>query len=67
MSLKRYCDMCGNLIMMGRYLTIEIKANRNDIKGSLSERDLCEECAQKVREFVIKYEDSQHKKEDSLL
>lgn len=45
--------------MMGRFLTIEIKANRNDIKGSLSEKDLCEECAQEVREFVIKYEDRQ--------
>ena len=46
--------MCGNLIMMGRFLTIEIKANRDGIKGSLSERDLCEECAQKAREMILK-------------
>lgn len=59
MSLKRYCDMCGNLIMMGRFLTIEIKANRNDIKGSLSERDLCEECAVSIRDAVLNWKEKE--------
>jgi hypothetical protein len=39
---------------MGRFLTIEIKANRNDIRGSLSEQDLCEECAKKVKKMILK-------------
>ena len=59
MSLKRYCDMCGNLIMMGRFLTIEIKANRNDIKGSLSEQDLCEECAVSIWDAVLKWKEKE--------
>lgn len=45
--------------MMGRYLTIEIKANRNDIKGSLSEKDLCEECAVSIRDAVLKWKEKE--------
>lgn len=51
--------MCGNLIMMGRFLTIEIKANRNDIKGSLSEKDLCEECAVSIRDTVLTWKEKE--------
>lgn len=45
--------------MMGRFLTIEIKANRNDIKGSLSECDLCEECAVSIRDSVLKWKEKE--------
>lgn len=59
MALKRYCDMCGIEIDMGRYLTIEIVANRIDLKGSMDERDLCEECAVSIRDAVLTWKEKE--------
>lgn len=59
MALRRFCDMCGIQIVQGRFLTIEIKSGsgRSDLRGELNEKDLCEECARKVSDFVTGWEE----------
>ena len=52
--------MCGKEIVMGRLLTIEIKSpnRRFDLRGVLSERDLCEDCAEAIKEKVTGWKDA---------
>lgn len=54
MALRRFCDMCGIQVVNGRYLTLELKSGsgRRDIANELSEKDVCEDCAKKVRTLV---------------
>ena len=46
--------MCGIQVVNGRYLTLELKSGsgRRDIANELSEKDVCEDCAKKVRTLV---------------
>lgn len=59
MALRRFCDMCDSQIFMGRYLTVEIKggSGRHDLRGELSEKDLCEDCAVSLRDAVLMWEE----------
>lgn len=51
--IKNYCDMCGNEIE-GTVWQMSIKPKSNMFLGDIfnAERDLCEICRNKVREFI---------------
>lgn len=51
--IKNYCDMCGNEIE-GTVWQMSIKPKGNMFLGDIfnAERDLCEICRNKVREFI---------------
>ena len=51
---KRYCDMCGKEMECGNYLTVEIEGHGiKNLNGQMREKEICEDCAVKVREFIL--------------
>ena len=53
--VKRYCDMCGKEISSLGFLTVAIEGYgiTTALNGQMQEKEICEECAVKVREFIL--------------
>lgn len=52
--LKRYCDMCGKEMNPYCFLFIEIVPSvTRHMEGQMRQKEICEDCAIKVREFVV--------------
>ena len=52
--VRRFCDMCGKEINPHRFLTVAIvgHALTTALSGQMQEKEICEDCAVKVREFI---------------
>lgn len=52
--LKRYCDMCGKEMSAACWLTVEIVPSvTRHMEGQMRQKEICEGCAIKVREFIV--------------